>query len=453
MNSEAQASHSMFRLCILLSAICLLQPMFALPLTRDSLPNGLIVLIYEDHRLPIADLALICRSGAAYDPLGKAGVASLTTDLLTRGMPGISADSVAALVEFLGARFDADVNFDRSALSLRILSKDLDQGLDLLAGSALNPSFDPKELRLALDQYVAAARQRTDRPHTVVSDAFDRLAYGSHPYAWPITGDTMTLRSITRTDLIRFHKTHYLPNNCFLVAVGDLYPTTLLDAVKAKFGNWRPGTVPELVVPPLPEPEGINVKLISRPDMNQTYIEFGHPGISMLDSDMLSTRLMSYILGGGALSSRLGISVREQAGLAYDVRCWFDRTKLKGAFHATVQTARPRQAIELMFRDIRQMHDSGATPAELLKAHNYYTGSFPLSYSSNRGKLTQVEALELYPFGLDWLERFPDDVRAVTLEQINQAARDHLRPGNYWMVVLGPVTKEDLGLDNVQWIE
>jgi zinc protease len=197
----------------------------------------------------------------------------------------------------------------------------------------------------------------------------------------------------------------------------------------------------------------VKVKLVTRPDMNQTYVEFGHPGISMLDRDMLTTRLMSYILGGGAMSSRMGMAVREEAGLAYDVRCWFDRQTLRGAFHATVQTAKPKDAIRLMLHEIQAMHDSGAIAAEVQKAHNYYTGSFPLTYSSNSGKQNQVTALELYRLGLDWLDAFPDRVRAVTLGDVNKAARDHLRPGDYVMVIMGPVTKDDLGLTGVEWIE
>jgi zinc protease len=99
------------------------------------------------------------------------------------------------------------------------------------------------------------------------------------------------------------------------------------------------------------------------------------------------------------------------------------------------------------------MHDSGATAKELEKAHNYYTGSFPLTYSSSGGKQSQVVTMELFRYGMDWLDRFPDRIRAVTLDQVNAAAREHISPGKYWMVIIGPVTKEDLGLTDVEWIE
>jgi zinc protease len=200
-------------------------------------------------------------------------------------------------------------------------------------------------------------------------------------------------------------------------------------------------------------PDRIRVKVITKSDMNQTYVEFGHPGICASDTDMLPVRLMSYILGGTAMSSRLGVDVRVKGGLAYDVRCSFERERLQGMFDATVQTAKPKEAISLMLRDIKTMHDSGATKRELEDAQNYYTGSFPLSYASMDGKLSQVRTMELYSYGMDWLERFPGKVRAVTLDEVNKAARQRLYPGKYWMVVIGPVTKDDLGLTDVEWAE
>jgi len=277
-------------LSALVLLVCILQPASALPIRRDSLPNGLIVVSYEDHRLPICDIGLVCRSGAAFDPAGKTGVASLTADLLFKGMPGISADSFAAIVEHLGARTSAGVDFDRSAVGFRVLAKDLDQGLDLLAGSVLRPTFPAREFRLAHTQALSGARQRCEFPNAVVADAFSRLAFGNgHPCARPASGDTGTLRRISRDDVIRFHKTHYVPNNSFIVAVGDFDPDALLEAIRRRFGAWPPAAIPPLTVPPLPEPRGIVAKLITRPDLNQTYIHLGHPGISMSDT-MASNR-------------------------------------------------------------------------------------------------------------------------------------------------------------------
>ncbi|HTW91006.1 MAG TPA: pitrilysin family protein [bacterium] len=425
----------------------------ALPLYRDSLPNGLIVLTYEDHRLPTASFSLVCRSGAACDPEGKAGTAALTAEMLTRGTATMSGDSISSLVEFLGGDFHGSASGDFMDLSTQVLSKDVPTALDLLADAALHPAFDPKELKLALDRFLSGAQRIKDSPNQQVDQEFIKLVYQGLPYGHPNYGDTLSIPLIKREDLLAFYNTYVKPNNCFIIAVGDVKRADLVAAVTQRLGSWTPAQVPQPKSLTATYPDRMKVKVITRSDMNQTYVEFGHPGITATDPDMLATRLMSYILGGSAMNSRLGNTVREKGGLAYDVRCWFDRNTLPGAYHATVQTANPKEAIAKMLRVIQVMHDSGAAAAELEKAQNYYTGSFPLTYSSTGGKRSQVLTMELFHYGMDWLDKFPDRVRAVTLDQVNKAASDHIKPGKYWMVILGPVTKEDLGLTDVEWIQ
>jgi zinc protease len=446
-------NHCRISLVVLASAFCLLASAYGLPLYRDSLPNGLIVLTYEDHRLPTVAVSLVCRSGAASDPQDKAGTAAMMADLLARGTASMSDDSVRSIVEFLGARFSGDADQDNCALNVRALSKDLGTALDLVADAVLHPAFDAKEMELTRSRMLSDARGVFDDPGSEVDYEFGKLLFGNNPYGRLTGGDTLSLPRIRREDLVAFYNAYVRPNNCFVVAVGDIGRHDFVAQMQRRLASWAPGTVPTLTVAPLAMPDRIKVKVITRSDMNQTYVQFGHPGIRATDPDMLPTRLMSFILGGSPMSSRLGLSVREEGGLAYDVRCWFDRNRLEGAFHATVQTADPKQAIGLMLEDIKAMHDSGATKKELEKARNYYTGSFPLTYANTYGKLGQVRTMELYGYGMDWLTTFPAKVEAVTLDQINQAARDHLSPGHYWMVVLGPVTREDLGLTDVEWLE
>jgi len=446
-------THHRVALVVLLTSFCFLTSAFGLPLYRDSLSNGLIILTYEEHRLPTASVSLVCRSGAACDPKDKSGTAAMMSDLLTRGTATMSGDSIKSLVEFLGARFSGGAGDDNCALDVRVLTKDLGTALDLMADAVLHPAFSAKEMELARSRMFTDARGIFDDPGSEVSYEFMKLLYGDHPYGRLTGGDTLSLPLIKREDLVAFHNTYFRPNNCFVVAAGDISRKEFVAELEKRLGTWASAPVPELTVAPLTMPDRIRAKVITRSDMNQTYVEFGHPGIRANDKDMLATRLMSYVLGGGAMSSRLGISVREKGGLAYDVRCWFDRNRLQGGFHATVQTADPAEAIRLMLHDIELMHDSGATKKELEKAHNYYTGSFPLTYASTGGKLGQVRTMELYGYGIDWLDKFPDKVRAVTLDEVNRAARDYLNPGHYWMVVLGPVTKEDLGLTDVEWVE
>jgi len=438
---------------VTIALITTINVLFALTIHRDSLTNGLVILICEDQRLPMVDISFNCRSGAVCEPEGKAGVASLCADMLLRGTRNLSADSLANILDFIGAQYFSGADFDRSYLYLRILPKDLTTGFDILTEVIRQPSFPEDEFTRAREQLLFSLRRSYDYPSFVVSAEFDRILFKGHRYALPLRGDTSTIPEISREDLITFHKNHFVPNNCFIVVVGAVNPTDVYSIIKEKFADWQPAPIN---LPPPPDfnlPEKTRVKLIPRPDMNQTYVYFGHPGIAASAEDLIPTRLMSYILGGPPLSSRMGLAVREYGGLAYDVRCWFDRRILTGAFRATVQTAKPHEAIEKMFTEIRKIYQSGVKPKELLAAQNYFTGSFPLSYSSNRGKVDRIAELEIYRFGTDWLEIFPKNVRSTTLEQVNESARKRLFPDRYIMIIMGNVAQEQLPLPDVEWLE
>ncbi len=438
----------------LLTTIFILRS-FALPLYRDSLDNGLILLAYEERRLPVVDIAFVCRAGAAFEPKEKAGIAQICAQMLLRGTEKLSADSIAAILEFLGADYHAGADFDHSYIYLRLLAKDIATGLDLLTDIVFNSIFPEDEFIRTRDEALIAARRAYDFPTGRVNMEFDRLLFANHRYSLPVRGDTGTIPKITTADLHQFYRTYFVPNNCFLVIGGYVDYEQIKQEIARRFAasSWQPAPVPIPEPPDLKLPEKTRIKLITRPDMNQTYIHFGHPGISAFDSDLIPVRLMSYILGGPPLSSRIGLAVREHAGLAYDVRCWFDRRILTGAFRATVQTAKPQEAIQKMFAEIFRMQKDGVSREELLKAHNYFTGSFPLTYSSNQGKLEQIKNLELYRYGEDWLEIYPQKVRATTIDQVNRAAAERLKPGRYIMVIMGNVTKADFSLPDVEWLE
>lgn len=438
---------------VLLAVLCLAPAVRAVPLYRDSLPNGLILLTYEDPRLPAVDLKLVCRSGAGHDPAGKSGLAGLTNDMLLRGTRTRTASDIDELTEFLGARVRTRGDHDHQALEFKLLSRHLDTMLGLLADIVLNPGFDSGELATERARALSSTRHRYESPSAIALLEFDNLLFKDHPYARPAAGDTAGLKNIERADLVAFHQTHYLPNNCFLIAVGDVDHAQLRSRAGRLFGEWQPGLVPALEAPELDFPERLTVKVITRPGLNQSYVALGNPGIAISHPDMLTVRVMSFILGGSATASRFGQSVREKAGLAYDVRCWFDRRALPGAYRATVQTADPRAALKYMLRDIELMIDSAATSRELEIARNYYSGSYPLRYSSARGKLYEVTDTELYRLGKDWLDRFPVRILSITLDDIRAAARSHLYPGRHYAVIVTNLTKEDLGLDNVTWVD
>ncbi|MEO0069630.1 MAG: pitrilysin family protein, partial [candidate division WOR-3 bacterium] len=241
-----------FAFCLLNFAFCILIPsnsLCSLPLFRDSLDSGLIILTYEDHRLPMVDISFVCRSGAAFDPVEKAGVASLCAQMLLRGTKNLSADSITTILDFLGARYYSGADFDHSYLNLRLLVKDFNTGLGIIADIVRNPAFAQQEFERAREEALMSSRRSYDHPNAVVSMEFDRLLFGGHRYALPVRGDTNTIPQITIEDLRQFHQKHFVPNNCFIVVVGDIDHQQVKNEIAQIFARWLPEPVPLAVAP------------------------------------------------------------------------------------------------------------------------------------------------------------------------------------------------------------
>lgn len=427
----------------------------AFPINRDSLDNGLILLTTEDHKLPMVDIVAVVKAGSIYDPKGKEGLANLVANLLIRGTKTKTREAINETIEFVGGQLRSSASYDYTQLSIRILSKDLDLALDLLSDFLQNSVFSDSEVMKTKKEVRSGIKRFEDEPDEVGLKEFRRLLFQGHPYGNPISGYDSTVSEIRPQEIKEFYNNYYCPNNTFLIAVGDFNPQELKAKIAQRFLNWQPRPVPEITITepqPFTKPK---VKIITKKDINQSYIFLGHLGIQENHPEVFPIRVMNFILGGSALSSRLGEKVREQQGLAYDVRSGFERNLLRGAFIAETQTKTDNTqiAINTILKEIRDMKLAGATQDELSRAKKYYTGNFPLTIDSFTDKLGLLLRIERYRLGLDYLDKFNEKVNKVTLEEIKSAANKYLDPDHYLLVIVSNLTKENISLGEVEWIE
>lgn len=448
----------LYALCFTLltfSVMHLTPSVYAFPINRDSLDNGLIVLLTEDHKLPMLEIRAVVKTGSVNDPKGREGLANLVSELLIRGTKNRTLDKINTEIEFVGGQLRQFTAKDYSGVNIRVLSKDLDLALDLLADLMQNSIFPNFEIGKVKKQVVSSIIRTEEEPEEYGSDAFYKLFFPDHPYGHPVIGYTEAVNSITKQELVEFYQKYYVANNCFIVAVGDFSRPELIEKIKTKFGQWQQKNIPELKITDpvlLTRPKG---KIITKKEVNQAYIFLGFLGLKENDLDLLPTRAMNFPLGSSPSSSRLGVSVREKGGLAYDVRSYFERNLYRGVYFFTTQTKTDNTqiAIDKMLFEIRKMRDSGATQIELDRAKKFYTGNFPLSFDSFSDKISIITRIERYQLGLDYLDKFNERIMSLKLDQINQAAKDHLFPDNYLLVIVGNVTKDDVKLENIDWVK
>jgi len=404
---------------------------------RFVMPNGLTVLVQEQHSLPIVQIHALVKAGAAHDPPDKAGLANMVAGLLDEGTTTRSSHQIAEQIEFVGGALQAKAGEDFTTASARVLKKDTELGFELLADILLHPAFAEQEIDRVRSLILGEMQSEKDDPGQVASKAFKQLVFSNHPYRWPVTGMEDTLPKIKRADILQFYTREYLPNQTILTIVGDITADQVRTQLAKRFGAWKRGENGSHALP-VPHPlEKPIVKLIEK-DLTQATILMGHVGISRTNPDYYAVTVMNYILGAGGFSSRLMDSIRDNQGLAYHVGSHFEANLMPGPFIVSLQTRNEaaNQAITGVVTELNRIREAPVTDQELSEAKAYLIGSFPLRVDTT-SKLAEVLSLvELYSLGLDYFSRYPKLIEQVTKEDVLRVAKQYLNPARYALVVV-----------------
>lgn len=436
------------RLALMGGAIAAAVTHFASPVSagitpiRFVAPNGLTVLVVEQHALPIVHLQATIKAGAAQDPPDKAGLANLVASLLDEGTTTRSATQLAEEIEFVGGTLATRTEADFSSASVRILKKDVSRGAGLLADILLHPTFPESEVERVRKQILGQIMSELDEPETIATKAFHGLVFEGHPYRWPVIGTETTIPSITRNDLIEFYRREYLPNQTILVIVGDLTLDEAKTLVATHFGSWAQGAAPARRAG-APKPVTKSVSRLIDKDLTQATIMLGHVGINRANPDFYAVTVMNYILGAGGFSSRLMDSVRDNQGLAYGIHSAYEANVAPGAFLVSLQTrnATAAQALTSVLKELQQIRQTPVTDQELSEAKAYLVGSFPLRFDTTAKLADVLSLVELHGLGLNYFSDYPKWIGQVTKDDVLRVARQYLNPDQYALVVVGKLAE------------
>jgi zinc protease len=398
---------------------------------QDTLPNGAALLVSEQHNLPMVLVRVVLDAGARRDPEGRAGVASLTADLLTEGTATRSAQQIADAVDFIGASLDSDADMDYAVVALQVLRKDLDTGLDLLADVLLHPAFKPEELARRREAALASIRAARDDPTDVAQKAFQRALFGDTPYGHPTEGTEESVARISRADVQDFFRRYYGPARAAVVVVGDLSPGEARERFARVLGSWRGEATAPFVYPPLAEPAARQIR-IDR-SVTQAAIVMGNLGIARGNPDYEAVAVMDYVLGSGGFSSRLMENIRTQAGLAYSVASFFAARKSPGPFEIVMQTknASVDDAIARARQEVERIRAAPISDDELQEAKRYLTGSFALRLDSDSKIADFIAQAWFYDLGMDYADIYMRRVNAVSIADVLRVAQAYLHPDRF----------------------
>lgn len=424
-------------------------PRFRIPTAATArLPNGLELIVVEQHDVPVVDINLIVRAGSVHDPRELPGLATFTAGMLDEGAGARSALAIAEEVAFLGAQFSTSASYEFAQVSLHVPRRQLPAALDLMADVVLRPTFPDSEIARQRDLRRAALLQLRDQPTQQSPIAFGAIVFGTeHPYGRPLQGTEEAVAALSRDRVEQFYRSYYRPNNARLLIVGDITMEEARRLIGQRFGPWERGEVspPPLATPP--RHGNRTLYLVDKPGAAQSVFRIGNVGVPRSTPDYYAIQVMNTILGG-SFTSRLNQNLRETHGYTYVASSLFAMRRLAGPFQATasVVTAKSDSALVEFMRELRRIRDELVPADELDKAKQYLVLGFPSEFETTAGTAQQFLDLVINDLPLDWYQTYLDRITAVSAEDVRRVARSYIDVDNLVITVVGDRQQIEAGL-------
>ncbi len=410
-------------------------------ITRTVLPNGIVVLARANFNSPSVVINGYLNVGSLFDPDEKLGLADFTAASLMRGTQGHTFQQIYDALESVGANLGFGGGTHSNSFSGRSLVEDLPLLMGLLAETLRQPVFPPEHVERLRAQVLTGLAIRAQDTGEMASMTFDQIVYAGHPYSRPDDGYPQTVQAIRRDDLAEFQRTHYGPRGMVIALVGGVDPKRAVEIVAGALGDWQNPSQPEPPALPAWNPLQETVsRRVTLPGKSQADLILGTAGPQRSAPDYIAASIGNNILGQFGLMGRIGEVVREKAGLAY-----YAYSSLSGGLGpgpwsvaAGVNPVNVEQAIELIQAEVARFVSEPVSEEELSDSQANYIGRLPLSLESNAGVAGALINLERFALGLDYYRRYPDQIRAVTRQNVFDAARHYLHPEQMGIAVAGP---------------
>lgn len=401
----------------------------ALQIKRMELSNGAILLVSEQHQLPMVTMAIAFDAGSRRDPADKGGLATLTAAALMQGTKDLSASDFNREVDFMGSSISISASRDFAIASVTTLKKYQSQSIHLLAQMLQNPGLRADDFKRKQAEQIADIKASEEEPGYAADVAFVHAVFGDRPYGHMPEGSTASVARLSPADVSDFYKNYYKLGSAVIAVAGDVDAEQIKTELEGEFTGLK-GSVPAQPEPaPIEIPPGIHAQLIDR-NVAQANLMLGSGGVARSNPDYYKLQVMNYILGGGGFASRLMKVVRSRHGLAYSIGSAFAAHKYQGAFLVVLQTknASANEALKLILAQMREIQESPVSDAEMASAKKYLVGSFPLKLDRQSSIVGFMLDTEIYNLGLDYADRYPKLIDAVSKDDVRKVAREYLHP-------------------------
>lgn len=419
---------------LLLAAATL--PAAATTIDRVVSPGGIEAWLVEDHTVPAVTVSFSFDGGAAQDPDGKAGLASLLGEMLTEGAGPYDAPGFKTALADRSIQLGFSTSQDYSGGKLKTLTTERDAAFELLRLALAEPRLAQGDFDRIKAGRMAELNFQENDPGTIADDRWSAIAFPGHPYGRPSIGTKESVAGIGTADLQDLRRRLFARDGLRLAVVGDIDAATLGPALDRVFGGLpaRGDRVP------VPEVEVAAKGTETVPmAVSQASIQLGIPAPRRDDPDYFPAIVMNHILGGSTFTSRLYRAVREQRGLAYSVDSDTIQLRHAGLLLITAGTRvdKAGESLSVIRDEIARLAKDGPTEQEVAEAKSYLIGSYPLGFASHDALAGYVLSLQLAGRGRDFIDKYPGLIEAVTPAQVKAVAARVLQVKDPTAVVAG----------------
>ena len=411
-----------------------------------TLPNGLQVLIVENHKLPKVSFSLNI-DNTPYAEGAKKGVSSLTSSLIGNGSKKISKDAFNEEIDFLGA----DLSFYASGASGSSLSKYSGRILELMAEGALNPNFTQEEFDKEKDKLLENLKTQEKSVAAVAGRVQNVLAFGKdHPYGEFLSEET--IKNVTLADVENNYNTNFVPENAYLVIIGDIKFKETKKAVEKLFGSWAKASAPSMKYTDPVNVQYSQINFVDMPNAVQSEISLQNTvNLKMTDPDYFATIVANQILGGD-FNSYLNMNLREAHGWTYGARSSIGGSKYISTFRASTQVrnAVTDSAVVEFFKELKKIRTEKVTDEMLSNVKAGYVGKFVMQIE--KPQTVAGYALRIKTQGLpeDFYENYIKNINAVTADDVLAVAKKYFLEDNIRVVIVGKGSEVLPGLEKLK---
>ena len=412
---------------------------FATPVEK-TFANGLRVIVAERAETPLVAAQLLVKNGGEVDPPGLFGLANMTADLLTKGTEKRSAPQIAEAIEGLGGSLDSSARWDSARASVNVMSSKLDGALEILADVVRRPTFKEDEIERLRQQTLDDLTVELGQPGSIARYVAARVVFGDAPYGHPLSGTPESIARIKREDIVRMHSTYYRPDNAILVMGGGIKAKDAFALAEKYFGDWQKpasdlpsaegGTMSKAAGPP-------QIVVIDKPDAGQAAVLVVRTGIDRKDADYFRGIVANSVLSG--YSGRLNQEIRIKRGLSYGAGSTLDTRRSVGPFVASAQTKNESgaQVAALLLEEVTRLATAAVPDAELTPRKAVVTGGFARNLETANGLVAQVASLALYGLSFDEINRYINNVQAITAADVQRFAGSRLDAKGASVIIVG----------------